>query len=748
MSDFSENLSVLPNTNTAVPYTNSDVYNDELNAVIELASRMDAMDVDGMDADATAAMEATETEGTEPLVNEASLLDAESVEAEPVMENVTAPTEVPAEAEPAATALESVPETVNPLTQVGADINSAVPMAMVVSAPVDVVLPTGFQVNGDWIEVKIKIKGKGKKDEDIEETHRVCHRIAVTAQTQTLEGDWGIKVTFKDRVGVEKTVFVSDAELHGNVQALVQRFARQGLRFAHKMNGFFQKLLNEWEVSKRILIVHRLGWTDDPDGRMVFVLPDRVIAKEELRSTIEFQPTAGLSNLPKVRAQGILEEWKFHVAAPACQQPMMLFALSMGFAPMLLAYVNAMDSFIVHLFGMTSTSKTTQMQVGASVWGCGADPAYSPGQSYLQTWHQTANGLEGQAAAHHDLLLALDELGSTDIDDVGRVIYMVSGGLGKGTQKSNRALNTQTAWRTMVFSTGEISLHEKMTDPGSHGSRHRAVKAGLTHRGLDIHVDGVAADLSDDERRAWINGLKTGCAQYFGTAGPALVQAITDRFGHADEFRAWLNKEIEHVRSYFIPTGTVSEPIMRALQRFALISVAGETAAHCKIIPTSAEKVRAAVKEVADRWLAARAQTDEERIVTLVRAFLFRNRGKFQKHDDSNVLTSRAGWYKSDEDQWIFLDGTLASAAPGHPLDAIVKALNEKGLLFKNNSGSPRAKHTIKALGGDANSKGKRNRFYTVKGCILGNDEEDEATTTTSDSTDGQDTRDNRDIVA
>jgi uncharacterized protein (DUF927 family) len=102
--------------------------------------------------------------------------------------------------------------------------------------------------------------------------------------------------------------------------------------------------------------------------------------------------------------------------------------------------------------------------VGASVWGCGADPADAPEAAFIRKWNSTANALEGLAAAHTDGVMILDELQSCAAKDFGSVIYNLFGGQGKSAMDASRNLKKQRAWRILSLSTGEISSKQKIEE--------------------------------------------------------------------------------------------------------------------------------------------------------------------------------------------------------------------------------------------------------------------------------------------
>lgn len=286
-----------------------------------------------------------------------------------------------------------------------------------------------------------------------------------------------------------------------------------------------------------------------------------------------------------------------------------------------MTFAEAGDSFVIHFWGRTSRGKTTVGQIAASPWGCGADPNDAPERTFIRHWNLTGNGLEGLAEAHSDLPLVLDELGSSTIGDIRPLIYQLAGGQGKPALNSAREMKEPRSWRTIAISTGELSLHAKMSDPDGDGTKSRSVKGGLTHRALDIEIADIAGASPASEREGIVSNLKIACARQYGTAGPELVRCLAARFETAAQVRAWVREQIAVVMGDLAPPGLPAETA-RSVRRFALIAVAGEFAVRTGLIPATAAQVRACVNMAVTAWLNTSAETDEERIIPMACARL------------------------------------------------------------------------------------------------------------------------------
>jgi len=564
--------------------------------------------------------------------------------------------------------------------------------------------PEGWKLTSNAVfEVK-------EKKEDIDYLP-LCGPLWVVGLTNGAHGEWGMVLAFLDRDGCAHRLAIPASRLHEDSTILARELASLGLRTVPGREKRLVAYVAMWEVEARILSAKRLGWLEDPAGALSFVMPDRVIAGDGTREVV-FQPDRYSPTVRTVHAAGSLDEWKALIAAPASRHPPMLFALSAGLAPALLAFAEAGDSFLVHFWGSTSRGKTTLGQIAASPWGCAADPNDAPSLTFVRRWNVTGNGLEGLAEAHSDLPLVLDELGAATIGDIRPLVYQVSGGQGKTALNSARELKEPRSWRTIVVSTGELSIHARMSDPDGDGTRTRPVKGGLTHRALDIEVSDIAAAAPAAEREALVSGIKVACAHHYGAAGPELAHLIADRFATAGEARAYVREQVAVVTADIVPQRLAAETL-RAVRRFALIAVAGELAVEFGLIPATTDQVRQAAREVVNHWLGAAAETDEQRIVVSVRAFLLKHESRFQRITDSDVVQNRVGFVDRADGRWMFTNAGLIEAAPGYDRTSIARALRKAGYLHTNSD-----KLTVPVT-----VDGRRTRLYVIKAGIFEDEE-------------------------
>jgi putative DNA primase/helicase len=310
-------------------------------------------------------------------------------------------------------------------------------------------------------------------------------------------GEWARLLRWNDEDGREHVETVRDADLHGEASALAAQLAHGGLKIATG-RGSREKLvayLNGADVRARITSVDRTGWHVVAD-RSIFVLPSGPIGAPSGETVLlQGGATAAYS------VKGTLETWRETVGQKIAGHSRAVLAVSVAFAGPLL-HLTGQDGFGVHLYGSSSTGKTTLLQAAGSVWGP---------PSLVRPWRATANALEASAALATDALLCLDEIGAVDARDAGPAIYALFNGEGKGRARIDGNLRKSKSWRIAALSSGEIPIAAKMVEGGKRAT------AGQSVRMLDIQADaGRGFGCFDQRRRSWRRRTDCECDQVGG----------------------------------------------------------------------------------------------------------------------------------------------------------------------------------------------------------------------------------------
>ena len=289
---------------------------------------------------------------------------------------------------------------------------------------------------------------------------------------------------------------------------------------------------------------------------------------------------------------GDLDRWRWLIGRHCVGQTRLAFAVSLALAGPCLAWAGGMESGGVHLVGDSSTGKTTLLRVGGSVWG---------GPAYLQRWRATFNGLEALCAAHSDLTLCLDELGLLEPGVAGQSACLIESGSGK-----EHAGRPRLSWRTLVLSSGEVSLSDHMAEAG------KRPRAGQELRFVDLPADaGKGCGVFDhrgefEDPAALAKHLNGATARVHGTLGRAWLEHLA---GRTDTLALELRERMARFRDLAL-TRPPADDIERATaERFALVAAAGEAATDAGLTGWPAGQAQAAALVLIGTWRDARRAT-------------------------------------------------------------------------------------------------------------------------------------------
>ena len=369
---------------------------------------------------------------------------------------------------------------------------------------------------------------------------------------------------------------------------------------------------------------------------------------------------------------------------------------------------------------------------GASVWGR---------REFVRSWRATSNGLEGIAALHNDSVLILDEIGQADPNDVGEGIYMLANGIGKARMNRSGTIRMPLQWRLLFVSAGEKMLSDHMGGAG------KKIKGGQQVRLLEFRSDAGAGMGVFENLHGFSSGgefadrLKRNAAEYYGAVGRSYLEyLVKDRQAVKQEVLA----QIATFTEKNMVSGAGSE-LYRALQRFALIGVAGELATNIGLTGWEPGESLNAAATCFNSWIELRGTkggSDIESGIRQVRLFLERHGStRFQNLDVQGItfVNNRAGCKDSWKDPqakgtvidpphqyYIFAEVFKEEVCAGYDSNAIAKALADRGHLVTAEKGLYSYKKTIPGLG--------RVRVYHILPSLFDEKENDERPTRRSKS--------------
>lgn len=516
---------------------------------------------------------------------------------------------------------------------------------------------------------------------------------------------------------------VPKRRFHEQGAQLIQLLVGRGLHVIPTKERLLLRYLGSFRLPSTFLktSTSQVGWTEFTDGTAVFATPNGVIGQAGPDDRVVLQ---GAEEYRKsFRAAGSLEQWQKQVFGRCKNHPFMAFPIYASLAAPLLK-LTTLDSGGFHFFGSSSKGKTTMLQAGTSVWGNGSDPAVSH-DALMCRWNSTANAFEATAAAYNDVLLALDELGTSDVKDVGKVTYDLFGGRGKARMSRDSSLRDIRSWRILGLSTGEISLREKVKELSG-----RPAHLGQQIRLADVPIpsSGVLDPLLVDDPAAEIDAIKKSSGRYYGTAGASFVERLLCR--HADKIEpgehltfAKLSPVISGALARTeaeLSDGLVIETHhQRVLRRLALVAMAGCLAVELGVLPEIPRAtILHSVGVVRDAWLNDDENIPEDiRGVNAVRSFILLNDDRFRAAKNEDEVVHRRVGYRtlepSTSNMLYLFEGTgfdqVCREARCDP-KRVLQVLKTRNLLFMNDQ-RLKSRHQIAGIG--------RSWFYAVRAKIV-----------------------------
>jgi putative DNA primase/helicase len=416
----------------------------------------------------------------------------------------------------------------------------------------------------------------------------------------------------------------------------------------------------------------QIGWYED-----TFVLPTIVIGPQS--DQVVFQGGHGQSN--EYEQKGTLPEWQTLIAARATGNPILELAISISFAGPLLQRCNA-ESGGVHLFGDSSTGKTTALEVACATWG---------GPSHKRSWRATVNGMEAAALLCNDTLLAIDEVSQCNPREVGMIAYGLGNGIGKQRASRTGSARPVSHFKAAILSSGERSLVATLNAT--------SVKAlaGQKLRILDLPVTrryGAWNELGDfPNGAAFSDFLKRAANEHYGHAGPAFLERLT-------KDKSDLGRRLDQIKQLpeFSPLNAAGQEL-RAAARFALFALAGELATEYGITPWKPSAATRAAAEGFAAWRSFRGSgTDEnQQVVAALTDFIESNGdSRFSYPDRDLPVRDRAGWIKDTTSGRIFMftAAGMADALDGFDLRPALDVLEQLSAIPPRNNDGERAKGT------------------------------------------------------
>lgn len=545
----------------------------------------------------------------------------------------------------------------------------------------------------------------------------VCSELTVTATTSDAESEsWGRCIKFCDGRGFEHEHVIPMSMLSGDGSELRARLMDAGMSISVERDGRqkFTQLILSSNPARHVRCVNQTGWHDG-----AYVFPDAVIAAGDA-------PDLLLQNVDravnKYRPRGELKDWQENIGRYCQNNSRLMFSVNLAFAASILP-IGGDTSGGFHLYGTSSTGKTTALLVAGSVWG--GDPR----KGFLETWRSTANGLEATAELHNHSLLLLDEVSQVNPSEIGEVIYSLANGFGKSRMTRTLAARRKAEWNLLFLSSGERTLEQISRGAG------QSVNGGQEARFVNIDADagkgfGLFDEIAPFEKPSDLaQKLSTASKTYYGTPIRQFIKQVCDNREH-------VQKRIVETRQLFQTKQAIQDAsgeIYRVASRFALVTAAGTLAVDFGLVKWTAAEVIACGERLFAEWIEARGGTGSYDVATAARQVLiFIERHGSSRFQDMNKLTrdyelaqdivrDRAGFKRTVDGVMEFLilpDVFENEICKGNTPRAVAKELERQGYLRRGKeAGSLQRRETLPELG-------RNKRVYAIVPQLPGDENE------------------------
>ncbi|WP_232220940.1 hypothetical protein [Paracoccus sp. J39] len=186
-------------------------------------------------------------------------------------------------------------------------------------------------------------------------------------------------------------------------------------------------------------------------------------------------------------------------------------------------------------------------------------------------------------------------------------------------------------------------------------------------------------------RRFTAEALQTAAREHYGHVLPAFVQRIIAQHGLMTETLRPMITRLRNVMlaAIGLPPDAKEGPVLRVLNRLALIAAAGEIGSRLGILPWRKGTATSALVEIAVIWHkahAARPPSTAEAMAVRLAGYLRRNRHRLclpGAEPDPDAI----GWCDA---RWIYLgiEAFRTDIASGMPAGLAAKLLGDAGLLI------------------------------------------------------------------
>ncbi|HEA3274351.1 DUF927 domain-containing protein [Pasteurella multocida] len=486
-----------------------------------------------------------------------------------------------------------------------------------------------------------------------------------------------------------------------------QLLRKNGLNITNnqRLRPYLADYLQDYYQKGFYRVVNATGWQSG-----AYILPNGEVIGEPKTPVFFVGQSA---NNRGYGVSGSIESWQQEIANNVAGNPFMMLGVAVALSAPIIHLINA-ESFGVHIFGGSSTGKTTITNIASSIYG-------HPDEIRL-SWLTTPLGISNEAQARNDGFMPLDEIGqSTNRKHVGDIAYSLFNGVGK-IQGAKEGGNRDLArWRTVAFSTGEIDLETYLTNVGI------KTNVGQLVRLLNIPLQRANQFHHHKDGKAHADHLNQASKLHYGVIGREWIKHLIDL--HHNNAIEPLYRAILENRLNTLPNDCHSQ-VKRVMSRFSILEMTLKLSLD--FTGWDVGECENAITKAFNEWvnIFGYHSREELQVIEQVNGWLLANaEGRFIRYPidpTQREVNNIAGFRvipdsKSEEQEHFYLyPMAFDEAIKGHPKKQACQILAEKGMLKRGKEKG--YGFTIKL---PRQIKGDRTRCYLLYTLVESEDEEE-----------------------
>ncbi|QZP15799.1 DUF927 domain-containing protein [Avibacterium paragallinarum] len=416
-------------------------------------------------------------------------------------------------------------------------------------------------------------------------------------------------------------------------------------------------------------ITNLTGWQNG-----AYLLPNGEAIGEPKHPVLFRSQSAGFAGY---QVKGTLESWQNEIGQYVKGNPTMMLGVACALSAPLIHLLDA-DSFGVHIFGGSTSGKTTTANIAASVYG---HPEIT-----RVSWNATALGLSNEAAARNDGFLVMDEIGQgANKKHAEQTAYTLFNGIGKiqgAKEGGNREVNR---WRIMAFSTGEVDLENYLAQAGI------KTNAGQLVRLLNIPITAATQFHHFKDGKNHADHLNQASKKHYGAIGREWINWLIAN--QSDLVN--VHKKIKDKWLARLPQ-KAGPQVQRVASRFAVLETALTLSSH--LTQWKVAECGEALLHCFNEWVSVYGLDSREKkqIIAQANGWLLRNGARFIEYpfnpnqpepkDTAGYKELGESVLNKDARYWIFPQVYLQDVIAGFDESIANKVLAEAGMLSTTNA--------------------------------------------------------------